>query len=120
MSWKEEARPDQSERGSLTILVISSLEDFLLLAPMFDRPSFKLLGVRTCRDGCNILRQRFVPVVISDRNLPDGSWRDVLCAAESFEHPSHLVVTTQLADERLWAGKLEGNYVQQFGRRNQA
>jgi DNA-binding NtrC family response regulator len=106
----------QDEHGrdgcsALTILVISSLEDFLLLDRMLGCPSCKLLGVRTCRDACHILLHSFVPVVISDRNLPDGCWKHVLCAAESSEYPAHLVVASQLVDGRLWAEVLNlGGY----------
>ena len=109
MTWKDEHGLD--ECGPLTVLVISSLGDFLLLDRMLGCPSFKLLGVRTCRDACDILLQSFVPVVISDRNLPDGCWKHVLGAAESSEHPPHLVVASQLADARLWAEVLNlGGY----------
>lgn len=109
MSWKDEF--GQDEYSVLTVLVISSLEDFLLLDRMLGSPTFKLLGVRTCRDACDILLQSFVPVVISDRNLPDGCWKHVLGAAESSEHPAHLVVASQLVDGRLWAEVLNlGGY----------
>jgi hypothetical protein len=66
MSWNEE--PGRDGPSELMVLVISSLEDYLLLDRMLGCPSFKLLGVRTCRDACDFLLQSFVPVVISDRN----------------------------------------------------
>lgn len=109
MSWKDEQGRD--ECSAPTVLVISTLEDFLLLDRMLGCPSFKLLGVRTCQDACGILLQSFVPVVISDRNLPDGCWKHILGAAESSEHPPHLVVASQLADAHLWAEVLNlGGY----------
>jgi hypothetical protein len=101
MTWKDEQ--GRNECSVPTVLVISTLEDFLLLDRMLGCHSFKLLGVRTRREACDILFQSFVPVVISDRHLPDGRWKHVLCAAESSEHPAHLVVASQLADGRLWA-----------------
>jgi DNA-binding response OmpR family regulator len=109
MSWKDE--PDRDGSSAPTVLVIGTLEDFLLLDRMLGCHSFKLFGVRTCRDACDILLQSFVPVVISDRNLPDGCWKDVLCAGASSEHPPHLVVASQLADARFWAEVLNlGGY----------
>ena len=112
MSWNERPEDSPDECGDArTVLVISSLEDFLLLARMLDRPSLNLLGVRTCRAARSILLQNLVPVVISDRNLSDGCWKDVLCAGGSSERPPHLVVASQLADGSLWAEVLNlGGY----------
>jgi hypothetical protein len=55
----DEPRPGRYERGSLTVVVISSLQDFLLLARMLGRPSFKLSEVRTRQDARDILLQSF-------------------------------------------------------------
>lgn len=102
-------------RDAVTVLVVSSLaEDCLLLGQVLRLPSFKsfkLLGVPTCRDARAILDENFVPVVISDRDLSDGCWKDVLCATGSSTCRPHLIVTSLAADAHLWAEVLNlGGY----------
>jgi DNA-binding response OmpR family regulator len=49
-------------------------------------------------------------LIACDSDLPDGSWRDFLASAEGAETPP-LIVTSRLADERLWAEVLNlGGY----------
>ena len=50
-------------------------------------------------------------VVVCERDLPDGDWRDVLKIAASLLSPPPVVVTFRLADEYLWAEVLNlGGY----------
>ena len=50
-------------------------------------------------------------VVICERHLQDGDWRDVLTVLTSFQNLWPLVVTSRLADEYLWAEVLNlGGY----------
>jgi hypothetical protein len=109
MSWNEE--PGRDGPSELMVLVISSLEDYLLLDRMLGCPSFKLLGVRTCRDACDFLLQSFVPVVISDRN-PAGRLLEAYPRRSGIiQYPARLVVASQPADGRLWAEVLNlGGY----------
>jgi len=49
-------------------------------------------------------------LIVCDSDLPDGSWRDFLASAEVAEM-APLIVTSRLADERLWAEVLNlGGY----------
>jgi DNA-binding NtrC family response regulator len=50
-------------------------------------------------------------VVISEQNLPDGDWKNVVNAANLLPCPPPVIVTSRLADERLWAEVLNlGGY----------
>jgi DNA-binding NtrC family response regulator len=42
-------------------------------------------------------------LVICDHRLPDGGWKSVLAALDSMEDRPVLIVSSRLADERLWA-----------------
>jgi FixJ family two-component response regulator len=42
-------------------------------------------------------------VVLCDEHLPDGSWRDLLAAMEPLHDPPVLIVSSHIADERLWS-----------------
>jgi len=52
------------------------------------------------------LKGSSTPVVLSDRDLPDGSWRELLAEIQTLSRPPRLVVTSWLADERLSAEAL--------------
>jgi DNA-binding response OmpR family regulator len=45
-------------------------------------------------------------VVVCERDLPPGSWKDVLEQVTILSDPPSLIVTSRLADERLWAEAL--------------
>jgi len=47
-------------------------------------------------------RERFA-VVLCDRDLPDGSWIDVLDRIAAADDPPLLIVTSRLADDQLWS-----------------
>lgn len=55
---------------------------------------------------------RFPPrVIVCERQLPDGDWRDVLALALDLPHPPAVIVTCRHADEYLWAEVLNlGGY----------
>jgi DNA-binding response OmpR family regulator len=50
-------------------------------------------------------------VIVCERRLPDGDWRDVLGLALDLPHPPTVIVTCRQADEHLWAEVLNlGGY----------
>jgi DNA-binding response OmpR family regulator len=44
-----------------------------------------------------------ISIVVCEDNLPDGTWRDVLDSVLSLAGRPILIVTSNFADERLWA-----------------
>lgn len=71
----------------------------------------KLHRAAGCRDALSAIR-RFRPwVVVCDQNLADGDWRDLLRHLENEPRTPPLIVSSPLADERLWAEVLNlGGY----------
>ena len=50
-------------------------------------------------------------VVVSEQDLPDGNWKDVIEMAASLPCPPPVIVTSRLADDYLWAEVLNlGGY----------
>lgn len=50
-------------------------------------------------------------MIVCDRRLTDGSWRDLLVSIAKLHDPPPLIVTARHADERLWAEVLNlGGY----------
>lgn len=66
-----------------------------------DAPHLDTAGNYTQAAG--LLQANSFTVVLSERDLPDGSWRDVLNAAELCRSAPLLIVASRHADERLWA-----------------
>lgn len=57
------------------------------------------------------LHQRHVPVIICDRSLADGNWRDILQCIAPLPCAPRLIVTAADADDVLWAEVLNlGGY----------
>jgi DNA-binding NtrC family response regulator len=52
------------------------------------------------------LRQEPYRVILTDADLPDGGWPDVLDLAHSVSPHSQVIVTTPFADGRLWIDAL--------------
>ena len=63
------------------------------------------------------LREQLVGVVISDAEVPDGSWKDLLKSLSDFEPSPNLIVSSRLADDRLWAEVLNLGATTCFSRR---
>lgn len=66
---------------------------------------------RTCRDAIRAMPRLHPDVILCERLLPDGDWRDLLRAANLADRPARLIVASRLADETLWAEVLNlGGY----------
>jgi len=69
---------------------------------------WRVIASRTLALAVTMLRQSHdpIPIVLSERDLLPGSWIDVLDQSMLLPDPPFLVVTSRLADERLWAEAL--------------
>ena len=66
---------------------------------------------RSCRDALSLARRRPIQVVICARDLPGGGWEAVLDGLAELPHRPRLIVSSRLADHRLWADVLSlGGY----------
>ena len=107
--------PEITMNGIVPVLSISPVEeDHFLLQGILNRfpgtlePSrtFRVNSCATLASGLAALRERQFEVVICERDLPPGSWKDVLEQVTILADPPSLIITSLLADERLWAAAL--------------
>lgn len=88
----------------LRVLSISATpEDYHALRTILNDPLWQIAKAATCKEAFARLGRKHVPVVVCECNLPDGSWRDILNHMIDLADPPVLIVTSRLADERLWA-----------------
>ncbi len=67
---------------------------------------WKLHTGTTAQRATALLRIDRIPIVICESDLRPGSWRDLLEETAVMAHSPLLIVTSRLADERLWADVL--------------
>jgi DNA-binding response OmpR family regulator len=77
----------------------------------FATTPFLVHHARTYRDAIAQIRNDPIAVVLSEAELPDGSWRDLIAGLRLIASPPSLIVISRLADACLWAEVLNlGGY----------
>ena len=93
------------------LLVSGVGEDHEFLGRVFSQQGWHLHKTRTLESAMDLLSRNSVPVVMTERDLPLGNWKDVLAATQQLPQAPLLIVTDRLADEYLWAEVLNlGGY----------
>jgi len=79
-------------------------EDQESLESIFHGSRWRVLGARTAGEALRILHRNHskIPVVICEHRLPDGDWKMVLAELDKAAVRPSLIVSSRLADERLW------------------
>ena len=111
LSLASSDRPKSQIHPNITqILSISAArEDHQVLCRMLNDLKFATAGTR--QEAMSFLCLDRVPVIVCERDLPDGTWKDILGDTAEFPNPPALVVTSRLADDYLWAEVLNlGGY----------
>jgi FixJ family two-component response regulator len=90
------------------VIAVSPFEsDHIALAHIFGHTAWRLDSARSLREASVLLfapRGNAVPpVILCDETLYDGSWQDLLRMTQGLPCPANLIVTTNRADDRLWA-----------------
>src|SRR5947209_872198 len=81
------------------------------LERIFTASGWEIHRARNRNEARALLDCKPVRVVISERELPEGGWREVLDDLMQRADPPALVVTSRLADEALWSEVLNmGGY----------
>ena len=106
---------DITRNGGIPVLSISPMdEDHFFLQDILSRlqntpdrsRSFTVSSCATLASGLAALRKHQFEVVVCERDLPPGSWKDVLEQVTILPNPPSLIVTSRLADARFWAEAL--------------
>ena len=100
-----------SESPHLVLVVSANDEDHWALIHILRPAGWSVDSARTCAEAMRSLAIEAAPVVIVDRDLPDGTWRTLLNRLRRMVLPPRVIVTSRVADERLWAEVLNlGGY----------
>lgn len=98
--------PAQSA-GLLKILSISPQEnDHASLQSIVAHSTWLLFKANCVRDALSILGTHDISVVLCEQDLKSGTWMDLLERLNALPNPPSLIVTSRLADDRLWAQAL--------------
>ena len=93
------------------LLVSAQPSDHHSLARILARSHWKLKVRTTCAEGLALLRDSCLPVVICDDESTGGHWQSLLADLADLPAPPALIVSSRLADERLWGKVLNlGGY----------
>ena len=68
--------------------------------------AWMLIARPTLDSACSVLQDAPVPIVVCEADLLPGTWRDMLDHISLVADPPLLIVTSRLADDRLWAEAL--------------
>jgi len=87
------------------VLISPRIEDHESLRSILRDSPWELRGTVTGRAGLEMIRRNPAgfPVLICEQSIPDGGWRLLLAELGKLEVRPSLIVSSRLADERLWA-----------------
>jgi len=108
-------RSKGSSRMSLlqqTVCDLGLLEAAVLVSP-FERDHLDLRAILsdwqahiesmgTMEDTLRHLAHGSTPLILCERDLPDGNWRLLFAQTETLPRPPRFIVSSRLADEYLW------------------
>ena len=108
-------------KGAVSVLLIGPLDSRrYALRSILTPPQWEIREASTYPEAVSILDDPRIGVTICDTELKDGNWQGLLRILQGRTHPPNLIVSSRLADERLWAEVLNlGGYdvlVQPFDR----
>ena len=112
---KKACESEANHRGAVTLLSVglidedhASLEGILQCSQCDLSPTcnWKLNACPNLASALQALRKLKVPVVLCESDLQPGTWKEVLEELRTLPDPPFLIVTSRLADDRLWAEAL--------------
>ena len=87
-----------------TLVVSPDEHDEQVLSGILQNERWRVRAARSFQEALGVLGTHRPNVVACERELPDGSWRDVFhFLATKLKNPPPLVVVSRHADEALWA-----------------
>lgn len=99
--------PKVNKSQSLTLLSVSPLrEDHLSLEAIVGHSRWRLLKADGLSAASRLLQEDDISVVVCERDLIPGNFVDLLKRIQPMPYPPSMIVTSRLADERLWAEAL--------------
>jgi len=92
---------------TVTVLSVSPAEEVhFSLQHIFNHSTWKLAKTHSLVSALAFLRAHKTPVVLCETDLLPGTWRDLLAQITRAPHAPAVIVSSRLADDRLWAEAL--------------
>jgi DNA-binding NtrC family response regulator len=99
--------PASESTGELTVLSVSPHdEDYLSLQAIICHSKWKIFAARDLSSAVSLLHQHKISVLLCERDLLPGTWIDMLEHINGLPNAPSIIVTSRLADNRLWAEAL--------------
>jgi DNA-binding NtrC family response regulator len=99
--------PTIPQNGNQTALLISPEDqDHDILNALFQRNGWTLKSTDCLGPASALLHEMSISVVVTERDLPVGDWKDVLEATHSLRTVPLVIVISRFADDHLWAEAL--------------
>jgi DNA-binding NtrC family response regulator len=99
-------KPPNIETTTNIVLSISpNDEDWVALARIF-KTDWTVIASATLASALSVLREIPIPILICDCDLTPGTWEEMWDHVSRLPDPPLLILTSRLADERLWAEAL--------------
>jgi DNA-binding NtrC family response regulator len=96
-------KPPGYETACKAVLSVSSNHEDRASLEGIVRSDWTVVPSATVASALSVLREAPIPIVICDDEVAPGAWGDLLSHISFFPDPPLLIVTSRLADERLWA-----------------
>ena len=90
---------------NIVLSVSPNDEDCASLERIF-KSGWTVIASATVASALSVLREIPIPIVICDCDISPGTWGEMLDHISLLPDPPLLIVTSRLADERLWAEAL--------------
>ena len=104
--WNGIRKPPGRENAFKVVLSISpDKEDRASLKGILES-DWTVVASTTVASALSLLGEISIPIVTCDCDISSGSWKEMLEGISLLPDPPLLIVTSRLADERLWAEAL--------------
>lgn len=93
--------------GVLTVLYVSPYDaDHSSLRAIIGHSTWMIFNAHDLPSAFIVLQQHEIAVLLCERDLLQGTWKDVLQHSSALPNAPAVIVASRLADERLWAEAL--------------
>jgi DNA-binding response OmpR family regulator len=101
-----------SRQEKFPLLVVSPFtDDFSAVRQILQNPCWQISHARNLEEAAISLKQMVASVVLCERDLPDGNWKDILPLTRELTVVPSVLVVSRHADDSLWADVLScGGY----------
>ncbi len=93
---------EEQQKRIEILAVLPHEEDRMALGGILAHSNWTVHATATIAETRKWLEHHPAPVILCERDLPDGTWQDLFEAVAISSPAPNLVVTSRLADDHLW------------------